>query len=66
MDQKAGVKTADVVAGLDASHRALVAAAAALPEAFFVGDGVARGPFDGAAAAHYREHTEQIRQWRQG
>ena len=66
MDQKAGVKTADVVAEVEASHRKLVAAAAAVPEALFAADGAARGPFDGAGAGHYREHTEQIRQWRQG
>jgi len=55
-----------VVAEVEASHRKLVAAAAALPEALFATDGAARGPFDGAGAGHYREHTEQIRQWRQG
>ena len=66
VDQKAGVKTADVLAELDASHRKLLAAAAALPEALLAADGAARGPFDGAGAGHYREHTEQIRQWRQG
>jgi hypothetical protein len=66
VDQKVGVRTADVLAELDASHRKLLAAAAALPEAPFAADGAARGPFDGAGAGHYREHTEQIRQWRQG
>ncbi|HUP38312.1 MAG TPA: ClbS/DfsB family four-helix bundle protein [Candidatus Limnocylindria bacterium] len=66
VDRKAGVKTADVVADLEASHRTLLAAGAALPEALFVPDGAARGPFDGAGAGHYREHTEQIRRWRQG
>ena len=66
VDQKAGVKTADVLAELDASHRKLLGAAAPLPEALFAPDGAARGSFDGAGAGHYREHTEQIRQWRQG
>ena len=66
VDQKAGVKSADVVALVETSHRRLVAAAAALPEALFAVDGAARGPFDGAGTGHYREHTEQIRQWRQG
>jgi hypothetical protein len=66
VEQKAGVKTADVVADVEASHRKLAAAAAALPEALFAADGAARGPFEGAGAGHYREHTEQIRQWRQG
>jgi hypothetical protein len=63
--QKAGVKTADVVAELDASHRRLVAAAAAVPEAHFGPGGAARDPFDGAGPGHYREHSAQIRQWRQ-
>jgi hypothetical protein len=66
VDQKAGVKTADVLAELDASHRKLLAAAAALPEALLAAGAAARAPFDGAGAGHYREHTEQIRQWRQG
>jgi hypothetical protein len=66
VDQKAGVKTADVLAELAASHRKLLGAAAPLPESLFAADGAARGPFDGAGAGHYREHTEQIRQWRQG
>jgi len=64
VDRKAGVKPADVVAELDASHRAYVAAAAQLPEALFVPGGAARDSFDGAGAGHYREHAEQIRQWR--
>jgi len=64
VDRKAGVKPADVVAELVASHRAFVAAAAQLPEALFAPGGAARDPFDGAGAGHYREHAEQIRQWR--
>ena len=66
VEQREGVKTADVLAALDASHRKLLAAATTLPEALFAADGAARGPFDGAGAGHYREHTEQIRQWRRG
>jgi hypothetical protein len=66
VDQKVGVKTADVLADLDTSHRRFVSAAAALAEPLLAPDGVARGPFEGAAAAHYREHAAQIRQWRQG
>ena len=64
VDRKAGVKPADVVAELVASHRAFVAAASQLPEALFAPGGAARDPFDGAGAGHYREHAEQIRQWR--
>jgi hypothetical protein len=66
VDRKAGVKSADVLAELDAPHRRFLGVAAALPEALFAPDGAALGPFDGAGAGHYREHTAQIRQWRQG
>jgi hypothetical protein len=64
VDRKAGVKVADVLAGLEASHREFVRAAAALPEAHFAPGGAAREPFEGAGAGHYREHAAQIRQWR--
>jgi hypothetical protein len=64
VDRKVGVKTADVVAALDASHRAFMAAAASVPEAGFAPGGAAREPFEGAGAGHYREHAAQIRQWR--
>jgi hypothetical protein len=64
VDRRAGVKPADVVAELEASHRAFVAAAAAMPEALLAPGGAARDYIDGAGAGHYREHTAQIRQWR--
>ncbi len=64
VDRKAGVKSADVVTELEASHRAFIAAAAQVPEALFAPGGAARDPFDGAGAGHYREHAAQIRQWR--
>jgi hypothetical protein len=63
--QKAGVKVADVLAELDASHRDFVAAAATVPEAHFAPDAPVRGLFDGSGTGHYREHAAQIRQWRQ-
>jgi hypothetical protein len=65
VEARAGVKSADVVAELDRSHRTLLDAAAAVPEALFAPGGPARDPFEGAAAGHYREHAAQIRQWRQ-
>jgi hypothetical protein len=65
VDQKTGVKTADVLAELDDSHRRFVGAAAAVPERYFAPGGPAREPFDGAGPGHYREHTAQIREWRQ-
>ena len=64
VEKKAGVKAADVLAELDSSHRRFVEAAAAVPDAQFAEGGAAREPFDGAGAGHYREHAEQIRQWR--
>jgi hypothetical protein len=62
---KAGVKVADVLAELRASHHDFIAAATAIPEEHFAPGGAALGPFDGAGAGHYREHAAQIRQWRQ-
>ncbi|MEX2221877.1 MAG: ClbS/DfsB family four-helix bundle protein [Candidatus Rokuibacteriota bacterium] len=64
VDQKVGVKSADVLAELDLTHRKLLGAAAALPESFFAPGGAALGPLDGAGAGHYREHAAQIREWR--
>jgi len=64
VDRKAGVKPADVVAELTASHRAFLAAATQVPEACFAPGGPARDPFEGAGAGHYREHAAQIHQWR--
>jgi hypothetical protein len=65
VERKSGVKSADVVAELDLSHRRFVSAAAAVPDAHFVPGGGARDAFDGAGAGHYREHAAQIREWRQ-
>jgi hypothetical protein len=62
---KTGVKAADVLAEMDASHRDFVAAAAAVPETCFAADGAARGLVDGTGPGHYREHAAQIREWRQ-
>ena len=58
------MKTGDVLAELDASHRQFVDAAAAVPEPHFAPGGAAREPFEGAGAGHYREHTAEIRAWR--
>jgi hypothetical protein len=59
-----GVKTADVVARLEATHREFIGAAGAVPETHFAPGGAARDVFDGSASAHYREHAAQIREWR--
>ncbi len=65
VDQKTGVKTADILADLEASHREFVGAAAAVPDPYFAPGGAGREPFEGAGAGHYREHAAQIREWRQ-
>jgi len=64
VQQKTGVKTTEVLAELDASHREFVGVARAVPELHFVTGGAARQPFEGAGAGHYREHAAQIREWR--
>ena len=61
--EKAGVKAADVLAELDASHRAFLGASGAVPEQHFAPGGAARDLFDGVGPAHYREHAAQIREW---
>lgn len=66
VEQKRGVKVADVLAELDASHHQFVAAAAAVPDTGFAADGVVRSLVDGSGAGHYREHAAQIGQWRRG
>ena len=65
VSQKTGVKVADVLAELDASHRDFIAAAATVPDVHFAPDATVRGLFDGTATGHYREHAAQIREWRQ-
>jgi hypothetical protein len=54
-----------VLAELEASHQALVKAAVTVPEGHFEQGGGVRDLFDGVTAGHYREHTAQIREWRQ-
>jgi len=63
--QKTGVKVADVLAELEATHRELVVAAGALPEQYLEPGGAARELFENNGPGHYREHAGQIREWRQ-
>ncbi len=65
VEGKAGVKVADVVAELERSHRAFIDAATPVPDPQWAPGGGARDLFDGVGPAHYREHTAQIREWRQ-
>ena len=64
VEDKKGVPTSAVLAELEASHRAFVAAAAALPDKHFAEGETARSLLEGAGAPHYREHSAQIREWR--
>jgi len=64
VEDKKGVPAASVLAELDASHRAFVAAASALPDKHFADGETARSLLEGAGAPHYREHAAQIREWR--
>jgi hypothetical protein len=64
VQDKIGVKAADVLIELAASHRDFVAAAAAVSDTYFAPDGPARSLVDGTGPAHYREHTTQILDWR--
>jgi len=64
VEARRGVKGTELLAEMDASHKAFVAAAAVLPEELFASDGAARALFDGTGPAHYREHGDQIKAWR--
>jgi len=65
VDARKGRASADLLREVDASHRELLSAASRLPDEHFGEGKVASGLVDGVAAGHYREHAEQIRQWRQ-
>ena len=59
-----GVAAADVLAELDASHRAFTAAAAAVPDERFAPGKTATKIVDLNGPHHYREHAAEIRAWR--
>lgn len=60
-----GCSLDEIVQELDISHHALLTAAAALPEQQF-GDGSPTAKLlRDLAGGHYREHAEQMRDWRQ-
>jgi hypothetical protein len=65
VEGKTGVKPREILDELDASHRDLMVAARAMPEAHLATGGAARDLFDGVGPGHYREHAAQIREWRQ-
>jgi len=55
---------AEILADLEASHRALVTAVTALGDEHFGVGAPARELLEATGARHYREHAAQIRQWR--
>jgi hypothetical protein len=64
VDDKRGVKVADVLVELGAAHRAFMTAARALPDAALATGGPARELVNNVCGGHYREHAGQIRAWR--
>jgi len=56
----------EILVDLEASHHGLVAAAKALGDEHFGGEAAAGELFQGTGAKHYREHADQIRDWRNG
>jgi hypothetical protein len=65
VEARKGRPAADLLREVDASHHELLSAASRLPDEHFGEGKPASGLVDGVAAGHYREHAEQIRQWRQ-
>jgi len=61
-----GAKTSEVLDELEASHRAFVAAVAALGGEHLASGAAARSIVTGTGADHYREHAAQIVEWRRG
>jgi hypothetical protein len=64
VELKQGVKSADVLAELETSHRDFMAVARQMSDAHLAPGGPARDLFDGCGPGHYREHTTQIADWR--
>jgi hypothetical protein len=64
VERRDGVKAAEIITELAASHRALLTTASGLSDEHFAPGATARGLIDGVGAQHYREHAAQIREWR--
>jgi hypothetical protein len=64
VEARKGQAGADLLRELDASHREVLTAASRLPDEQFAEGKPTSGLVDGITAGHYREHAEQIRQWR--
>lgn len=59
-----GKSAREMIAEVEASHAALVAAAMKVPEERFAQGRSAHRTVDGVGPHHYREHGEEILQWR--
>ena len=60
----AGKSAAEMLREIDASYDALIAAAQNVPEKRFAPGRAAARTMDGVGPHHWREHGDQIRQWR--
>jgi hypothetical protein len=59
-----GKSVREMVAEVEASHAALLAAAGKVPEERFAPGKSAYRTVEGVGPHHYREHAEEIRRWR--
>jgi hypothetical protein len=65
VEARKGRAPVDILREVYASHRELLSAVSRLPDEQFGEGRPGSGLVDGVTAGHYREHAEQIRQWRQ-
>lgn len=65
VEARKGRKAAEILQEMETSHHDLLRTAAHLADDHFGEGKPASGLVDGIAPGHYREHAEQIRQWRQ-
>jgi uncharacterized protein (TIGR03083 family) len=63
-EARKGAATAEILKELDASHAAFVEAAASVPEERYVPGKTAHKIVDLNSRHHYREHRQQIEEWR--
>jgi uncharacterized protein (TIGR03083 family) len=63
-EARKGAATAEILKELDASHAAFMEAAAAVPEERYVPGKTAHKIVDLNSRHHYREHRQQIEEWR--
>ena len=64
VEARAGRSASEILSEMEASHRELMRAASHLPDEQFAEGKPAADMVDNAGPGHYREHAEQIREWR--